>query len=96
MINSTIYLLTVSLLIVGISSYHINNNAKFNNLFEKKFQPLIISKVKISSVLTSLCIVYSLNTLPILATDQGANDVSNTKIKKGGASTLQQGQLQYS
>lgn len=84
-------MLTVAVVLRTVSSYHINPNFKSNHWFDKKLQPLHLSKVKLSSILTSLCVVFSLNTLPILAADQGANDVSNTKIKKGGASTLQQG-----
>lgn len=52
---------------------------------------------KLATGLASLCFVYSssLTCLPlppaIAAIDQGANDTTNTKIKKGGASTLQRG-----
>lgn len=102
MFNQTLFTLITAVLICTVSSFQISN--KFSNWFEKKIQPLYqtkpnikcLNKVKLSSILTSFCVVYSLNTMPILAADQGANDVSNSKIKKGGASTLQQGQYMYS
>lgn len=52
------------------------------------------SKVAVSSLLVALsCILgtVSMSTPSYAIADSGANDTSNTKIKRGGASTLQQG-----
>ena len=76
------------ILVINVSivlSFNINNHINKLNLLKNNNQKLIISSIIAISITTST------STLPSYSVDLGANDSANTKIKRGGASTLQKG-----
>ena len=62
----------------------INNNNMIINKYNKK---VVLSSLVAIGISLSPGLILSSNAID----DKGANDTSNTKIKKGGASTLQKG-----
>ena len=90
MIGIKLFLLVVAICLSIVLSFNINNNVNKLNLYCKNNNKLIISSI----VAIGISISIPGLTLPSYSVDKndlGANDSSNTKIKKGGASTLQKG-----
>ena len=86
------FLFNLLLLIRLNSSFNVNRFK--NTVYKQKKLNIKSLSVKITSVLLSSLITFNpiiLNTPAYADSTQGANDGSNSKIRNGGASTLQAG-----